>query len=258
MIRRLKGLLPGRARAERPEDALAPPHPARRAYVVGDIHGRLDLLHLMLARISEHGQGESADLVFVGDYVDRGPDSAGVIALLRSLGNDVTCLMGNHERMMLDFLDDPLRNGPLWLANGGDETLASFSVHYHGGGDKATRLRAQADALRTAMPAGTEAWLRGLPLYWQSGTLIAVHALTNPALPMAEQHEETLLWARPGAKLRPRDDGAWVVHGHTVVPEPRSARGHVAIDTGAVRSGVLTAAVFDGQEPCFLQCRNAL
>jgi serine/threonine protein phosphatase 1 len=103
------------------------------------------------------------------------------------------------------------------------------------------------------------AWLAARPLWWRSGNLIAVHALTDPAAPMEAQDDETLIWARPGRAFAPRADGAWVVHGHTVVPEPRVQAGHVAVDTGAYRTGRLTAAVFTpaGDAPRFLQVTDA-
>jgi serine/threonine protein phosphatase 1 len=235
--------------------ALPPPRPDRLAYVVGDIHGCDDKLGRLLARIETDRAGRPADLVLVGDYVDRGPDSAGVLRrLLRmqaAAPDRVHCLMGNHDRMLLDFLDDG-PEAPRWTDIGGQETLASFGVGPQPGRGLVERRRAEAEALRAAMGAELETWLRARPLWWQSGTLVAAHALTDPTLPMDAQREAVLLWARPGRDLRPRADGAWVVHGHTIQPAPTIRAGHVAIDTGAFRGGPLTAAVFDGGAPRFL------
>jgi serine/threonine protein phosphatase 1 len=238
-----------------PPEAAAPPPPApeRPAYVVGDLHGRSDLLDAMIRAIGEDAGDAAHDIVFVGDYVDRGPDSAGVLARLRALErmqNNVTCLMGNHDRMMLDFTVAPLME-TRWLMNGGDATLVSFGIAAPRAPDQAAAL---AEALGVGDPDGLAAWLEARPLWWRSGSLIAVHALTDPKLPMEEQDDDTLLWARPGPRLAPRSDGTWVVHGHTIVPDPEIRAGHVAIDTGAFRSGTLTAAVFaPGAEIRFLQ-----
>jgi len=246
------------AEAERP--GLPPPRPERRTYAVGDLHGRLDLCEAMLSAITADAGGAEHDLVFLGDYVDRGPDSAPVLRRLQGLGRDaqrIVCLMGNHDRMLLDFLRDPVAD-PVWLGVGAQETLASFGVPPVRAGDTPDdaerRVRAAAE-LAAAMGDDLRGWLAARPLWWRSGDLVAVHALTDPGLSMEDQAEETLLWARPTPGLPPRADGAWVVHGHTVMPEPRVRAGHVAVDTGAWRSGRLTAAVFTpgGDPPRFLQ-----
>lgn len=240
-----------------PEEAapLPLPVPERPVYAVGDLHGRSDLLGAMLRAIAEDAGAAAHDIVFVGDYVDRGPDSAGVLARLQALERTqahVTCLMGNHDRMMLDFTVAPLME-TRWLMNGGDATLASFGIAAARAPDQAVAL---SEALGVGRPEGLGAWLEARPLWWRSGSLIAVHALTDPTLPMEEQDDDTLLWARPGPRLAPRSDGAWVVHGHTIVADPEIRAGHVAIDTGAFRSGTLTAAVFaPGAETRFLQVR---
>ena len=234
-------------------EAPPPPVPDRLAYAVGDLHGRADLLDAMLRAIDADAAGAAHDIVFVGDYVDRGPDSAGVLARLQELERaeaHVTCLIGNHDRMMLDFTVAPLME-TRWLMNGGDATLASFGIAASRAPDQAAAL---AGKLGVGHSDGLAAWLEARPLWWRSGTLIAVHALTDTSLPMERQETETLLWARPGPRLSPRADGAWVVHGHTIVAEPEIRAGHVAIDTGAFRSGTLTAAVFaPGETIRFLQ-----
>lgn len=250
---------PRRAPAAAPEPA-APPAPERLTHVVGDIHGCAAPLDALLARIEADRGDADADLVFVGDYVDRGPDSAAVldrlIALSGARPGRVHCLLGNHDRMLLDFLDAPDR-GRRWLDLGGAATLASFGIGHVSAPSAAERLERMAAALRAALGPDREAWLRARPLWWRSGTLVAVHALTGPDRAMEDQDEATLLWARPGRDLRPRTDGAWVVHGHTILPEPRSLAGHVGIDTGAFRGGPLTAAVFDGGPVRFLSAASA-
>ena len=242
-----------RFRGRAPE--LAPPTLERRAYLVGDIHGDLAALDEMLGLIAADRQGAVADLVFLGDYIDRGPDSAGVLARLRTLeeGGEAHCLMGNHEVMCLEFLADPMGPAKHWPLTGGAETLESFGIGHLSAPDRTARLEAQAEALRAAMPPGLADWLAARPLVWQSGTLAAVHAYTDPARSLAEQEARTLLWARPPRKQHPRSDGIWVAHGHTKQPAPRIEAGHIALDTGAGQGGYLSAAVVDADGIRFLR-----
>ena len=230
--------------------ALAPPRPERPLYVVGDIHGEAVLLEQLLAVIDQDADAlglADAMLVFLGDYVDRGEQSRDVLGRLHALSfafpAHVLCLMGNHERMMLDFLDRPAESGQRWLRNGGLQTLASFGVsgvHVASQGDDLERAAAD---LRASLAPGLEAWLRGLPLICQSGNICVCHAGADPKLPLASQPERALLWGPPqGANGLARRDGVWVVHGHYVVSEPEAAGGRIAVDTGAYFSGRLHAA----------------
>jgi serine/threonine protein phosphatase 1 len=227
--------------------------PGGPLYVVGDIHGRIDLLDELLSRIASADPETEATLVFAGDYVDRGMHSREVIARLRRLQVDRTtttvCLRGNHEAMMLDFLDSPARCGPRWLRNGGIQTLQSYGVAppRSSGDPDPTELAAARDALRSALTEGEEDWLRSLPLIWRSGNLAVVHAAADPRLPIDAQDEEVLLWARGAAFWAPREDGIWIAHGHTPVEEPELHNGRIAVDTGAVFTDRLTAAhICDG------------
>lgn len=236
------------------------PAPARPLYVVGDVHGRLetleDLLRLIDADVPARG-ARNPVLVFVGDLVDRGEDSAPVLARVQTmcanLPDNIVCLMGNHERMMLDFLDDPGGRGARWLRNGGLQTLASFGVRGATQDAPEAEMHRLARDLRAAMPAGQEAWLRARPLMWQSGNILCVHAAADPALPPAAQVEKTLLWGSRRFLDQPRQDGICVVHGHTVVDTPQRHATRIAVDTGAYYTGRLTAvALMTGQEPAFL------
>ncbi len=208
--------------------------------VVGDVHGRDDLLAPLLDRLA----GDGADLVLVGDYVDRGPASAAVLARLMPLAEAgrIVCLMGNHERMMLDFLDAPATAGRRWLLNGGAETLPSYGLSPHAARIDDDRLSRMAEDLRRALPAGTEGWLRALPRLWQSGGLAVAHAGAAPDRPLHDQEEDALLWGHRSFRRTPREDGVWVAHGHWIVPEPVAAEGRIAVDTGAWRTGRLSAA----------------
>ena len=249
---KLKDLLSG---ADAAEDT-ACPRPETPVLVIGDVHGRADLLDRLLSRI-DHWAAEQgiADphMVFVGDYVDRGDDAARVLERVSALSMEqperVTCLMGNHERMMLDAVDDPGERGARWLRYGGLQTLASYRI----GGLTATSgaevIEEAVTRLRAALPDGLEDWLHALPLRWQSGDVHVVHAAAAPALKMDAQPEDVLLWGHDDFLKRPRKDGLWVVHGHTIVDEPQIVRRRIAVDTGAYYSGVLTAAALMPDRP---------
>ncbi|KAA9009316.1 metallophosphoesterase [Histidinibacterium aquaticum] len=224
-----------------------PPEPEGRLQVVGDIHGRTDLLDSLLARLDLE-----APLVFVGDYVDRGPDSAGVLRRLRELDRrgTVTCLTGNHEDMMLAALDDP-EAARLWLRNGGLETLASFGLGagvLGGGTEGRTKM---ARELREAL-GETEAWLRERPLWHRSGNVVVAHAGLDPKTSPEAQVDSDLLWGHPDFGRRHRVDGLWVVHGHVIVDGAHSVPGRVAVDTGAYATDRLTAAVIERGEVHFV------
>lgn len=228
------------------------PNLAAPVCVVGDVHGRDDLLRRLLAQIDR----TATRIVFVGDYVDRGPDSAAVLARLQSMcqadPQQIFCLMGNHERMMIDFLDDPGTHGPRWLRSGGTETLASFHIDRVRGRTEADRLGAIAAALRTALPPGQELWLRSLPMIWQEGALAVVHAAADPTISLNAQTELSLLWGHPDFRKTPRTDGIWVVHGHVIVEQPTARQGRIAIDTGAWRTGRLSAVLLADGKADFL------
>jgi len=222
---------------------LPPPEPERLTYVVGDLHGRNDLLERALERIEQDRAGVASDLVFLGDFIDRGSESAEVLTRLATLeipNVNAVCLMGNHERMMLDFLDDPDRAGERWLRNGGVETLSSFIPGRTAPAAGQSRSEALRDRFRKALGPDLELWVRSLPLQWKSGTLGCVHAMTDPAVSWEAQPAEILLWGRPTARQNPRFDGIWVAHGHTIVDEATAEQGHIALDTGAYRTGILT------------------
>lgn len=209
---------------------------------IADVHGCSDKLQSLLVEIAE--LDVSAHLVLVGDYIDRGDDSANVLRAVIALdaGEHVTCLMGNHEAMLLAFLDDPIKAGPIWLANGGLQTLWSFGlceVSEHASDDI---LEDTAQHLREAMGLEMIEWIEARPTLWQSGNVAVVHAGADPAVSMSEQDEKHLMWGHRDFHRSTRKDGVWVVHGHTIVDEPRVKDGRISIDTGAYATGALTAA----------------
>lgn len=229
----------------KPDVELGPPSPDMPFVAIGDIHGRADLLTRLLPGLPD------LPIVCVGDYVDRGEQSAEVLRFLQSRP-DITCLSGNHEDMMLGFIDAPEREGGRWLLHGGLQTIASFGlagISPSARGEDLTKLR---DALVEAMGIDMLTWLRELPVYWQSGNVAALHAGADPAKPIANQKPQTLRWGHPEFLKTPRNDGMWVVYGHTVVDSPSAEAGRIAIDTGAYATGRLTAAIIEPDQVHFL------
>lgn len=191
-------------------------------YAIGDIHGEkalLDDLHRQIIADADARPGDKL-AVYLGDYIDRGPDSRGVVSALMAgpLPFPAVCLMGNHEALCLaPYPDD-------WLANGGRQTQASY------GG---------------AVTPSHREWMRDLPLAHRHGRWFFAHAGIDPALPLARQERETLLWIR-----RPfldfegvMPEGVVVVHGHTPKRDPEIKANRIGIDTGACYGGRLTSAV---------------
>lgn len=259
--RRVSGRTAPPSRAQEPAPDL--PRPESTTYIVGDLHGRSDLLELMLELIDAHigGTGSSdPKLVFVGDYVDHGANSADVLARLRELSRDfpenVFCLMGNHERMLLDFLGHPALRGPRWLREGGAATLESFGVATHmlDPSAPAPVWAAAASDLSDALGPDAISWLEDLQFSWRSGNLWAVHAGADPAKAMDAQTARVLLWGHPEFETAPRRDDAWVAHGHVEHDAPTFSEGRIGVDTAAWSTGRLTAvAVMPDGRHAFLQ-----
>jgi serine/threonine protein phosphatase 1 len=170
--------------------------------------------------------------VFLGDYVDRGPDSAGVVRYLMELqsrrGERLVALKGNHEAVVLDVCDG-VCPADLWLSQGGDATLRSYRA-----------ARAQ------DLPETVLRWFRSLPLSYDDGRRFFVHAGVNPQLPLEAQDERDLIWIREPFLSARRDYGRLIVHGHTPLEtgQPDLRANRLNLDTGAVFGGPLTAAVF--------------
>lgn len=215
--------------------------PEAPLYIVGDVHGRLDLLNRIL-----NAKPQNSQLVFVGDLVDRGEESAHVLECVSELcQNGAVCLMGNHEKMMLDFLDRPTERGSRWLRHGGLQTLQNYGVRGISERASDTELLSARDQLDEKLPANIIEWLRNLPLHWSSGNIHVVHAAADPAINMHLQNPNTLMWGTSSFFKQARDDGQWVVHGHTIVDEGTVDNGRISIDTGAYATNVLTALHID-------------
>ena len=226
--------------------------PAFPIAVIGDIHGSLRQLEKLLDLI-DRMEARPDRVVFVGDYIDRGDDSAGVLRLLHDLDSrkEYTCLMGNHEQMLLDFLSNPSKHGSFWLSNGGLQTLASFGIAPIPLQSPEEDWVKLAEALSSAIGSKMELWLRSLPQYWQCGNVGVVHAAADPALPLEDQSRSHLLWGHPDFTKRPREDGLWIVHGHTIVDAVQVSDGRFSIDTGCYATGRLSAVILETDQAAY-------
>ena len=229
-------------------------------YAIGDIHGRADLLRTLLAMIEDDAQRQGRArnvLILLGDYVDRGPDSRGVIELLLDpplTGFQTVCLMGNHEDMMLTFLDDA-QAADGWLMNGGQATLESYGVMVPPG---AADPQTMQDGLCQALPPSHLTFLRGLALYHVEGDFLFVHAGVRPGMSIAAQDPHDLIWIRDDFLRSKKDHGQVVVHGHSVTFEPsvfpdRPRPVRIGIDTGAYLTGSLTCLAITGTDRRWLR-----
>jgi serine/threonine protein phosphatase 1 len=228
-------------------------------YAIGDIHGRLDLLTDLLAQVAadagRHPVDQQRQLVFLGDYIDRGTESRGVVDALLDLswpGFTLTFLMGNHEEAMLEFLDGQT-DGVGWLTYGGLETLLSYGVAIRKLPTDAGSAAELRDALRAAVPPRHIDFLRRCVLSHVEGDYVFVHAGVRPGRSLEQQDRRDLLWIReeflraPGAL-----PGKVVVHGHTICDSPQDLGHRIDIDTGAFVSGRLTCLVLRGLGRRFL------
>jgi serine/threonine protein phosphatase 1 len=204
-------------------------------YAVGDIHGCLNQLKRLVTRCLQDSKGQPAKFVFVGDYIDRGPDSRGVVEFVMDLQArsqaQVICLSGNHEELALAAVTGG-RNEEQGLHNGGDDTLSSYGV---------TRA---AD-----LPPAHLLWFDSLATHHDDGRRFFVHAGVHPDRPLEHQDPYDLLWIREPFLSDERDYGRLIVHGHTPLSSgvPDQRRNRLNIDTAAVLGGPLTAAVFDDE-----------
>lgn len=239
----------------------APPPPAvpdgTRWYAIGDIHGRLDLYAALIEGIEAEiaaAPGLDHRVVLLGDLVDRGPDSAGVIARTRAWQQrrNVRVLAGNHEEMFLAAFDkvEGLRH---FLKHGGYETALSFGL--------TTQELAKLDIediharLLAVVPQDVRDYVAGFETMIPAGDYVFVHAGIDPAIPLAEQSRGDLLWIRKGFLDHEGPLEKVVVHGHTIFEHVMDCGNRIGIDTGAFRSGVLTALVLEGDQRRILQAR---
>ncbi|MDE2562291.1 MAG: serine/threonine protein phosphatase [Sphingomonadales bacterium] len=251
MIRRLRTMFaPEPAAPQRSAEVPA----GQRVYAVGDIHGRLDLFEQLIAKIdADDAARDPADttVVLLGDLVDRGPDSAGVIERARRWARKrkLRFIGGNHEEMFLSAFerDEALRH---FLRYGGKETLLSYPI------DPQTYERATLEELRTLMPLIVPAehirFMEDMESRVRIGDYLFVHAGIRPGVPVDEQQCADLRWIRGEFLDDQRDHGFVVVHGHTITDEVESRPNRIGIDTGAFASDRLTAIGLEAMERWFL------
>ncbi|MDO5605712.1 MAG: metallophosphoesterase [Paracoccus sp. (in: a-proteobacteria)] len=225
-----------------------------RTYAIGDIHGHLDRLRAAHALIAADG-GADAPVVHLGDLIDRGPDSRGVLALLidaQARGRDWRAVMGNHDLQLWKFLHDPDWIDPgsadqhHWIErphSGAVQTLASYGIP-----DAANRPRAEVHAEALArVPAGHARWLEALPLYLDDpGGWLFVHAGIRPGIALKDQRREDLTWIRREFHDSTADHGRLVVHGHQPVRQVTHYGNRLNVDTGAAHGGPVSAVRLEG------------
>jgi serine/threonine protein phosphatase 1 len=221
----------------------------RRVYAIGDVHGclaELRRLHAAIAQDMVRRPTGSSVLVHLGDYIDFGPDSAGVVALLAG-GPPIPALrtvnlMGEHERTVLDALAGDRPAATDWLYAGGRAALDSWGIH-------ADSPRADWAA---QIPDAHLAFLRGLVLDHREGDYLFVHAGIRPGVALADQADDDKLGIRQSFLASEQDFGAIVVHGHSAAPSPTIRPNRIGIDTGAGNGGYLTCAVFEEDGVAFM------
>jgi serine/threonine protein phosphatase 1 len=223
--------------------------PDHRIYAIGDIHGcnaQLANLHAMITGDLAQRPIPSATLLHIGDYVDRGADTAGVITRLLDgspvPGTTMVNLLGNHESTMIEAIAGERAAGTDWLFAGGEATLRSYGIDP--GGPR--------EAWRDLIPASHQRFLHSLRLMHRAGGYAFVHAGVRPRIPLDQQARDDLLRARSIFLYSEADFGAVIVHGHTPVKAPVIRHNRIAIDTGAVFGGVLTCAVLETDRIGFL------
>ena len=226
----------------------------QRVYAIGDIHGQLEKLREVHRWITDDRARNSGDAVtvHVGDLVDRGPDSAGVLDWLitgLARGEPWVVLKGNHDRMMSYFLERPSRRDHLlsskheWLSKGlgGRKTLASYGLDV----DKLEEA-ALHEAAISVVPDAHKSFLAGLETIYQSKSAAFVHAGVRPGIPLDTQIEDDLVWIRREFHEDTRDHGALIVHGHTPVDVVTHYGNRVNIDTGAAYGHALSVVIVEG------------
>jgi serine/threonine protein phosphatase 1 len=233
--------------------------PDDRIYVIGDIHGCYDQWLDLLAKIERHSRSlpdwPRPKLVLLGDMIDRGPASAKVLRLAyeaQRQNEDLIVLLGNHEQMMLDALAGRRGAMEAWLRWGGKETLRSLGIEP---GDEKRPGREYATALRAAMPGEWLDWLCELPLSMRSGDYFFCHAGIRPGIAIRRQVPRDLLWIRDEFVDDAGDHGLIVVHGHSICENVEVRYNRIGIDTGAYKTGELSALYLEGKQRALISTR---
>lgn len=227
-----------------------------RLYAIGDIHGRSDLLDQLIARIENDDMSRGSactSWVFLGDFIDRGVDSAGVIDRLIAFAAShprAFFLMGNHEEVLLRAANGDTRAASLFNRIGGRETMLSYGVDPHTY-DEAT-LGMLCTLIATSVPAAHIDFMGDLRPFHESGDYLFVHAGIRPKVALQEQKGSDLRWIREDFLNYNDDYGRMVIHGHSITSAVDVQRNRIGIDTGAYVSGRLTAVGLQCDEHWFL------
>ena len=235
--------------------------PGCRAYAIGDVHGRLDLLVDLLARIEADNAARPPArtwLVFLGDLVDRGPESAGVVERLRTFRPSWAkpiFLAGNHEEVLLRMIAGEKKILPSWLKYGGVQCAESYGLDP----DALRRLDEEAalQLIKAKVPRAHAEFLETFADTFRFGDYLFVHAGIRPGIAIEEQDRFDLRWIREPFLSDAKQHGLMVVHGHTIVERVEERPNRIAIDTGAYHSGVLTALAVEDRERWFLSVEGS-
>jgi len=229
--------------------------PGLRLFAVGDIHGCADQLHKMLLLIKQDVSDrptQRVKIVFLGDYIDRGPENRRVIETLMSLetgGLDCVFLLGNHDERMIKFIEDPELVWDAMMRWGGVQTLASYGIVAEPGeGEKSI-----SDRLKTQVPAEHLQFLKSLKCFHVQDDFYFCHAGVRPGISLADQSEHDLIWIRDDFRSHKEPFEKVIVHGHTPQGEPEVEANRINVDTKCYETGVLTALVLEGNSHRFLQ-----
>lgn len=227
-----------------------------RVYAIGDIHGRVDLLHEVHERMMNDYKNcaQTKHVIYLGDYIDRGPYSRDVLETLivgGPPGTLATHLLGNHEATLLRFLEDSTV-GPDWLAFGGAATLLSYGINPRIGDLSPETLALLQRELSVKLPPSHKHFLESLRTQQMIGDYFFVHAGIRPGIPLDQQQPSDLIWIRDQFLESEDFHGKIIVHGHSYETEPEVCPNRIGIDTGAYATGRLTCLVLEGTSRRFL------
>jgi serine/threonine protein phosphatase 1 len=228
----------------------------QRIYAIGDIHGRADLLRVLLDKIAADRATcpLPTQLIFLGDYIDRGLESRRVIDILLAMNGPPVFLLGNHDQVFRNILrDGDVTYVMQWLRVGGREAALSYGVMPPFPNAKPEVVDAFVEKLQTTVPAEHCRFFNNLKSSITLGDYFFCHAGVRPDVPLAEQTEEDMAWIRGDFLSTTTAFEKIIVHGHTIVEQPDVRRNRIGIDTGAYATGVLTALVLEGDKQWFLQ-----
>lgn len=235
-----------KSRPKRPSTA-----PGERIYAIGDVHGRYDLLKELISSITIHWDttektAKCFRLLFLGDLIDRGPDSADCIRVVADLVKlpGVTCLRGNHEDLLLRSIAGDADAQRIWLEHGGRSTLASFGIAPPAPEEDSFDF---GERVRTAVPEELLEMLKATRTHARSGDYFFAHAGVRPGVSLAKQNDFDLFFIREEFTTSTDWHGAVIVHGHSIVDEVSIFKNRIAIDTAAYRSGKLSCICLEGE-----------